>query len=198
MDFTEESDGGVRVYSRKFYGAERTQRNRPAVTVASPPVKREALERNPEIKTFPTAAEPVSIMALDIPVTEEGITPPYEYTDPKDFLPEANENRFYSESVEVSEKIEAEKETEATVYPEKAFEEASEEAVISEIPKEKSEASDTADSSGDVDNTGDIVRCVRGMTFDDMMLTGLLMLGGSGDYDDEIMLILGLILMIGV
>jgi hypothetical protein len=38
---------------------------------------------------------------------------------------------------------------------------------------------------------------MKNMTFEDMMLTWLAMLGSSGEYDDEIFIILGLILMIG-
>ena len=43
----------------------------------------------------------------------------------------------------------------------------------------------------------DQLESVKSMTFEDMMLTWLAMLGSSGEYDDEIFIILGLILMIG-
>ncbi|MBE6618362.1 MAG: hypothetical protein E7626_01095 [Ruminococcaceae bacterium] len=38
---------------------------------------------------------------------------------------------------------------------------------------------------------------MKNMTFEDMMLTWLMLMSSSGEYDDEILLILGLILMIG-
>ena len=41
------------------------------------------------------------------------------------------------------------------------------------------------------------VENLKNMTFEDMMLTWLAYLGSSGEYDDEVFIILGLILMIG-
>jgi hypothetical protein len=38
---------------------------------------------------------------------------------------------------------------------------------------------------------------IKDMSFEDMLLSGLLMLGGTSDVDEEIMIILGLMLIIG-
>ena len=140
-------------------------------------------------------------MALDIPVTEEREPNFTVYIDPKDFLPEASESRFYSKAEEVSE---------VSVYPENtpkapAVPDAendsradAERGEDTEIKEESIGAfSDISGAFASSDKTGDVAASVRNMTFEDMVLTGLLMLGSSGEYDDDIMLILGLILMIG-
>lgn len=185
------------MYSRRFYGGDRTQRSRPAPTPQTAFEKTEPIKKRAE----PTVAETRPVMALDIPVTEDREPDFTVYIDPKDFLPEASESRFYSKSKEVSE---------VSVYPEntpkapevpdsendsRADTERGEDAEV------KGESTDTfSDISGALassDKTGDVAASVRNMTFEDMVLTGLLMLGSSGEYDDDIMLILGLILMIG-
>ena len=129
------------------------------------------------------------MMALDIPVIEDSEPAFIEYGDPKDFLPKSLSR--------------------VSVYPEKAPQGpvisdtqngSSEDTEYSENI-ETEESTDTlggiSDRREDVDVKEDIVRSVRNMTFEDIMLTGLLMLGSSGEYDDDIMLVLGLILMIG-
>ena len=174
------------MYSRRFYGGDRTQRSRPA------PTPHTALEKTEPIKTRaePTVAETRAIMALDIPVTEDREGEIIVYPDPKDFLPEAL--------------------SQVSVYPDKApptpeapnlendgrADTGRDEAI--EIKEESTDAFiDVSEGTKSADKTGDVVATVRNMTFEDMVLTGLLMLGSSGEYDDDIMLILGLILMIG-
>lgn len=181
------------MYSRRFYGGDRTQRSRPAPT---PQTVFERVEPIAKKIVEPNVSEPLPIMALNIPVTEDREPGLIEYPNPKDFLPEAFESRSYSEVEEVSE---------VSVYPDKT-------PPTPEVPDAendgsadteiKGESTDTlgsiSDSTESADKTGDVAHSVRNMTFEDMVLTGLLMLGSSGEYDDDIMLILGLILMIGV
>lgn len=174
------------MYSRRFYGTDRTQRSRPAPTPQATLEKAEPIKRMAE----PTVAETRAIMALDIPFTEERDPDPMVYPDPKDFLPEAL--------------------SQVSVYPEKAPQEPiipetendsradTERDDDIEIKEESTDAfSDVSERSTSDDKTADVAASVRNMTFEDMVLTGLLMLGSSGEYDDDIMLILGLILMIG-
>ncbi len=235
------------MYSRRFYGGERTQRNRPSPTAATPSERIAPTEK----KVERSMAEALPMMALVIPVTEEGITPPKEYPNPRDFLPEANERRLYdapqlrsdginSENIYLNnEKSEVKDETaeilrEVSVYPDNIPQmpmlpdPPSDTPDVSEDSENTPEAdgksdllngnlqdtdnfddpndwdstdssdnSDSSDKSDVYDKMGDISLSMRNMTFEDMMLTGLLMLGSSGEYDDDIMLILGLILMMG-
>lgn len=175
------------MYSRRFYGTDRTQRSRPL------PMPQTSFERSEPAKkpAEKSVSEPLPIMALDIPLSEESTPVLAEYPDPKDFLPEATESRAYSESKGTSEI------SEVSVFPENTPE-------IPEVPDTENDISanagiteDTTDVSENTDETGDTWRSVRNMTFEDMVLTGLLMLGSSGEYDDDIMLMLGLILMMG-
>lgn len=66
-----------------------------------------------------------------------------------------------------------------------------------EAPASADVIEDTACDLSDDTVTEDIGEKMKNMTFEDMMLTWLAMLGSSGEYDDEIFIILGLILMIG-
>lgn len=174
------------MYSRRFYGTDRTQRSRPAPTTPQPSFERiEPIKKAAE----KSVSEPLPMMALDIPVIEDSEPAFIEYGDPKDFLPKALSR--------------------VSVYPEKAPQDpvipdtqndSTEDTEYSENTETK-ESIDTLGGISEVSEesykTDDIVRSVRNMTFEDIMLTGLLMLGSSGEYDDDIMLVLGLILMIG-
>lgn len=62
---------------------------------------------------------------------------------------------------------------------------------LKEEPKDVSAASDRVSESA----TG--LSDIKNMNFEDMLLSGLLMLGGTSNIDEEIMIILGLMLIIG-
>ena len=189
------------MYSRRFYGGERTQRNRPSQALAMPSERTVPTEKKVERSTD----EPVARMALNIPLTEEGLISPKEYFNPRDFLPEANEISFYDSISENT--ADTDNASPSNVSDEISAENKAAESIIevSVYPEKSSEAPDTPDNTDDMQSSDDndntqtegTSLSVKSMTFEDMMLTGLLMLGSTEDYDDEIMLILGLILMIG-
>ena len=216
--------GGIGVYSRRFYGGERTQRSRPSPSAVYPSEKivtaEKKVERNME--------EALPMMALVIPVTEDGIDPPREYANPRDFLPESNERGHYdapqfwsdgrtdgtnSEDITLNNKKSEEKDRtseflrEVSVYPDDKADMPMSPNFPSNMSDEADEGfdqpngnpqdSDSSNNSDVYDKMGDVSLSMRNMTFEDMILTGLLMLGSSGEYDDDIMLILGLILMMG-
>ena len=89
-DFTKESEGVRRVYSRRFYGGDRYQRSRPAPMPAITPEKSSPTEYKSSMPS-----EPIPKIALDIPVTESVEEPIKEYTDPRDFLPVRDRSEFY-------------------------------------------------------------------------------------------------------
>ena len=168
------------MYSRRFYGGDRTQRSRVA------PAPQTAVERVEPIKKTvePSVSEALPIMALDIPVIEERNID-FKYFDPKDFLPKALESVSYGSLDERAQSLQV------SAYPEEATE-------LPEFTEAENNSSENAPVKEEsADTRGDVAYSVRNMTFEDMVLTGLLMLGSSGEYDDDIMLILGLILMIG-
>ena len=199
-DFTKESEGVRRVYSRRFYGGDRYQRSRPAPMPAITPEKSSPTEYKSSIPS-----EPIPKIALDIPVTESVEEPIKEYTDPRDFLPVRDRSEFYDPESEfptrssaVSEENVSENDAlrEVSVYSDVKVKQGKEgvpDKTPSDIESPKPENS-TEDS---IENTEAFSPSLRNMTLEDMMITGLLMMGSSGEYDDEIMLILGLILMIG-
>lgn len=199
-DFTRESEGVRRVYSRRFYGGDRYQRSRPAPMPAITPEKSSPTEYKSSIPS-----EPIPKMALDIPVTEGVEEPIREYTDPRDFLPVRDRSEFYDPKSELTTRSSAVSEEngsenyalrEASVYPDVKVEQGKE-AAPDDTPSD-TESPMTDDAGEDnTENTEAFSLSLRNMTLEDMMLTGLLMMGSSGEYDDEIMLILGLILMIG-
>ena len=199
-DFTKESEGVRRVYSRRFYGGDRYQRSRPAPMPAITPEKSSPTEYKSSMPS-----EPIPKIALDIPVTESVEEPIKEYTDPRDFLPVRDRSEFYDPESEfptrssaVSEENVSENDAlrEVSVYSDVKVKQGKEgvpDKTPSDIESPKPEDS-TEDS---IENTEAFSPSLRNMTLEDMMITGLLMMGSSGEYDDEIMLILGLILMIG-
>lgn len=199
-DFTKESEGVRRVYSRRFYGGDRYQRSRPAPMPAITPEKSSPTEYKSSIPS-----EPIPKMALDIPVTESVEEPIREYTDPRDFLPVRDRSEFYdteskfpTRSSAVSKENGSENDAlrEVSVYPDVKVEQGKEGAP-DDTPSD-TESPKTEDDTGEnAENTEVFSLSLRNMTLEDMMLAGLLMMGSSGEYDDEIMLILGLILMIG-
>ncbi len=172
------------MYSRRFYNTDRAQRSRsapaPQSTLERARVteKTEKSERN-DTDTFPK-------WAVYIPVTDGTPNAPRRYLDPRDFLPEKEffeENRSFGQN-----------DGETSVYPEESPMPPTPTVDVSE---NEQTGHDLPPDENVYGKMGEISSSVRNMTLEDMMLTGLLMLGSSGDYDDEIMLILGLILMIG-
>ncbi len=109
---------------------------------------------------------------------------------PRDFSPmRENTPYFATETVTSDSEILPETEENGDKETETA-EEAFETTEISEI----SEESETETPK----NSENLLENIISLKFEDMLLTGLLLLGGSGNYDDEIMLIMGLVLMIGI
>lgn len=158
------------MYSRKFYGADRVGRKGAAQAPQSTPAKAPvvgSVAAQGDSDTFPK-------WAVNIPFADEGSDTEKIRIEPKDFLPE--------------------KEDLASVYPERPPTESVPEASENQIPETVEES--PSESAGAYEKTADMPS-LRSMTLEDMMLAGLLMLGSTGEYDDEIMLILGLILMIG-
>ncbi len=158
------------MYSRKFYGTDRVGRRGAAQAPQSTPAKAPGVgsaATRGDSDTFPR-------WAVNIPVTDEGSDTEKIRIEPKDFLPE--------------------KEDTASVYPERPPTESVPDASEDQTPETVEES--PSESVGAYEKTAEMPS-LRSMTLEDMMLTGLLMLGSSGEYDDEIMLILGLILLIG-
>lgn len=158
------------MYSRKFYGTDRVGRRGTAQSPQSVPVKPSGVvvpAAQGDSDTFPR-------WAVNIPFADGGNDAERIRIEPRDFLPEREDT--------------------ASVYPERPPTESIPDTAENEIPETVVEG--PSDSVGAYGKTADMPS-LRSMTLEDMMLTGLLMLGSSGEYDDEIMLILGLILMIG-
>lgn len=158
------------MYSRKFYGTDRVGRRGVAQAPQSTPAKATgvgSVAARGDSDTFPR-------WALNVPATDDGDDTEKIRIEPKDFLPE--------------------KEDTAAVYPERPPTESAPDDAENQSPEVIEEIQ--IGSAGAYEKTADMPS-LRSMTLEDMLLTGLLMLGSSGEYDDEIMLILGLILMIG-
>lgn len=167
------------MYSRRFYGTDRAQRARPAQSSPqNTPEKVRVIEKNDRntSDTFPR-------WAVNIPVTDGGYDIQREYPNPRDFLPEKENSENYI--------VPRAKRDEVSVYPESSPMPPTPEAE----PPESAQTDENLPANSNI--YSDISSSMKNMTLEDMMLAGLLMLGSSGDYDDEIMLILGLILMIG-
>lgn len=158
------------------------QRGRSMQAPAKDPESLKAPEKITEKKTQ-SISDTFPRWAVDIPVTDGVPDAPREQINPRDFTFEKEFSERRNEEF-------------SSVYPEK-------EPVRPEVPSisetpEIGPREETFPAGADAyDKLEDISSSVRNMTLEDMMLAGLLMMGSSGEYDDEIMLILGLILMIG-
>ncbi len=163
------------------------QRGRPMQAPASAPEKTPPTEKRMQSlpDTFPR-------WAVNVPVTDSSSDAPSEQIAPRDFT---FEKEFSDMANEMS----------ASVYPENiptrpdinGAPETRDAPDISES-NETEPREEGAFANADVyEKLEDISSSMRNMTLEDMMLAGLLMMGSSGEYDDETMLILGLILMIG-
>ena len=160
------------MYSRRFYSGDRSRQSR------APHVMQPSNGTTAQNGTHAQSVEDTAPgWALSIPLDNGAADSEKVRISPGDFAPE---REISDERESINDAFASEN---ASVYPEN-------ESVNPQITESTSDPMT-------LEEPVNIFAHMRGMTLEDMMLAGLLMMGSSGEYDDETMLILGLILMIG-